>query len=210
MGTLEIDVAQLERFLKQVQHGPEALKALRYRTGVHWLNPNLDRLSSRMLVAYDKLCEIVKPPFSILDVGCMCGFLWHHMKRKLGNSFRYTGIDSWEEALQVAEEFQPGIETYKLNIMEDELPKLEGGWDYVWCSNINFKNPEDIIKRLVPIGKTILIAQPPWCGDYDTPARKYGDVEVFDCGETTLHKITNGHIHIQRAKDISSGLASQV
>lgn len=198
MGSLAIDIGQLEQFLKKVQHGPEALKALRYRTGVHWLNPSLDRLSSRMLPAYDKLCEIVRRPFNILDVGCMCGFLCHYMKRKLGNSFRYVGIDSWEEALEVAEEFQPGIEVYKLNIMTDDLPIVEDRWDYVWCSNINFKDPEDIIKRLVPIGKTILIAQPPWCGDYETPARKYGKVEVFDCIETKMVKI-DGAFDILRA-----------
>jgi SAM-dependent methyltransferase len=196
MASLELDIRALELFLKQNQHGPEALEALRLRTASHWIDPSMDRLSSRMLPAYDKLCELVKRPFHILDVGCMNGYLWHHMKKKLGNTFRYVGIDIWDEALTVAEDFQPGIEVSKCNALTDELPQMEGGWDYVWCSNIQFDNPDELVERLVPIGKTILIAQPPWCGDYVTPASKYG-AEVFDCGETQLVKI-NGAFHIQR------------
>ena len=195
MSALAIDVKDLEQFLKNVQHGPQALKALKLRTASHWIDPSLDRLSSRMLPAYDRLCEMVHKPFHILDVGCMCGYLWHHMKKRLGNTFRYVGVDDWDEALVIARDFQPEIEVHKCNVLTDELPKMEGGWDYVWCSNIHFANPEEIIEKLVPVGKTILIAQPPWCGDYETPASKYG-AETFDCGETKMVKI-NGAFHIQ-------------
>jgi SAM-dependent methyltransferase len=212
MGKLEIDVRALELFLKKVQHGPEALKALRYRTGVHWLNPSLDRLSSRMLVAYDKLCTLVQPPFSILDAGCMAGFLRHFMQLRV-KDFAYVGLDSWDEALEVAREFQPDIDVRKCDLLNDEIPEFSAGvnghvrpgWDYVWCSNINWgKNADSIVEKLVPLARrSCFFAQPPGTGDFAKHAN-----EVIDCGETTLYVIY-GTRYLRKPSDINSLVATQ-
>ena len=189
MSSLTIDVRALELFLKKTQHGPDALKALRYRTGVHYLNPTLDRLSSRMLEAYEKLCTIVQEPFSILDAGCMAGYLRHFMQLRLSN-FTYTGLDFWDEALEVAREFQPDIDVRKCDLMTDELPqfsywpngRMQKGFDYVWCSNIVFDNPAALVDKLKPLARRrLIIAQPPWAGEYPG--------EQVKCGETTMYLI---------------------
>lgn len=200
-------VRDLEKFLKHNQHGPDALNALRLRVASHWLDPTVDRLSSRMLRAYDKFCEIVSAEngrrgFHVLDAGCMCGYLKHHMELKLGRVFRYVGVDMWEEALTVAKEWQPDIEVHLKDILKDELPRPEWSerWDYVWLSNINFADPETVIQRLAPTGRQLFIAQPPWCGDWVTPAKKFGEIDVYDCGETTLIRI-NGPLDIQRTQN---------
>lgn len=191
MATLQIDVRELELFLKRTQQGPEALQALRIRTAVHYLDPTLDRLSNRMLQAYAKLCEIVKPPFSILDAGCMAGYLRHFMQLRIKN-FTYVGIDCWDEALTVAREFQPDIDVRKCNLLEDELPngvslqgRPETGFDYVWCSNINWgKHAEKAVEKLKPLARrACFFAQPPDTGDFP------GD--TIDCGETTLYVMKN-------------------
>ena len=216
MSTLTIDVGAVEQFLKKVQHGPEALKALRYRTGVHYLNPNLDRLSARMLKAYERLCEIVTEPFSILDAGCMAGYLRHFMQLRLKN-FTYVGLDCWDEALEVAREFQPDIDVRKCDLLRDEIPysftlqgRVDRGFDYVWCSNINWgKHDQTIVEKLVPIARrACFFAQPPGTGEIEKYAKDLGTVETIDCGETTLYVITNGFRHLLESKNIHSVLAS--
>ena len=219
MSSLTIDVRALELFLKKTQHGPDALRALRYRTGVHYLNPKLDRLSSRMLEAYEKLCTIVQEPFSILDAGCMAGYLRHFMQLRLRN-FTYTGLDFWDEALEVAREFQPDIDVRKCDLLNDELPQfsveinghVRYGYDYVWCSNIHWgSNDRAIVQKLVPVARrACFFAQPPGTGDIERYAKELGDVETINCGETTLYVITNcyGTSKLLRPKDINSIVAA--
>jgi len=217
MATLKIDVSAIELYLKKVQKGPDAIKALRYRTGVHYLNPELDRLSLRMLQAYEKLCTIVHEPFSILDAGCMAGYLRHFMQMRLKN-FTYTGVDIWEEALVVAREFQPDIDVHKCDLLTEDIPfgstiqgRVERGFDYVWCSNINWgSNDQTIVEKLVPIARrACFFAQPPNTGDIEKYAKELGDVETIDCGETTLYVITNGFRHLLQPKNIHSVVATQ-
>ena len=217
MGILKIDVRQLELFLKKVQHGPEALKALRYRTAIHYLNPSLDRLSERMLPAYEKLCELVREPFSILDAGCMAGYLRHFMYQRVKN-FTYTGLDMWDEALEVAREFQHDIDVRKCNVLTDDIPdavnlqgRVQRGFDYVWCSNINWgRNDRAIVEKLVPIARrACFFAQPPGTGDIEKYAKELGNVEVIDCDKTTLYVITDGFRHILQPQNIHSIVAPQ-
>ena len=189
MATLSIDVDELVQFLKKNQKGPEVVQALRLRAAIHFLDPSLDPLSSRMLKAYGRLCEIVCEPFTILDAGCMSGYLNHFMKQRLSN-FSYTGIDPWEEALKVAREFQPGIDVRPIDI-NGEIPKMsalpngrvQAGWDYVWLSNIVFDDPKAVYDKLLPFARrALIIAQPPWAGEYPG--------ERLQCGETTIYMTT--------------------
>ena len=206
--SISFDVRAVEQFLKQHQHGPKVVKALRLRTASHWLDPTIDRLSSRMLEAYAKLCEIVEWPFNILDCGCMCGYLNHFMELNLPpekRNFRYVGIDNWPEALKVAEEFQPRIDVRQADILKDELP---GPFDYVWCSNIAFGDHDAVVKTLYPLAtKALIFAQPPWAGNVIVPMRELGKVEVFNCGETTLYKLDATN-HIRRTQDLHSRLSA--
>jgi SAM-dependent methyltransferase len=180
VSTVSIDVRALELFLKKYQRGPDVVEALRYRTAIHWLNPELDRLSSRMIPAYEKLCELVEWPFNLLDAGCMTGYLKHFMLQRV-KPFVYVGMDSWEEALTVAKEFDPLIEVHQKDILNDPI---EGQWDYVWCSNIRWEDPKQIVDKLVPLAtRACFFAQPPWTGDF---ASLEWD-EVIDCNETTLY-----------------------
>jgi len=189
MATLSINVDELVQFLKKNQKGPEVVQALRLRAAIHFLNPELDPLSARMLKAYGKLCEIVREPFTILDAGCMSGFLNHFMRQRLDN-FSYTGIDPWEEALKVAREFQPGIDVRPIDI-NGEIPpmsalpngRVQAGWDYVWLSNIVFDDPKAVYDKLLPFARrALIIAQPPWAGEYPG--------ERLPCGETTIYMTT--------------------
>jgi len=186
MASLSIDVDGLVQYLKKNSKGPEVVEALRHRAAIHFLNPSLDPLSSRMVKAYGRLCEIVTEPFTILDAGCMSGYLNHFMRQRLLN-FSYTGIDPWEEALKVAREFQPGIDVRPIDINGD-IPKMSAlpngrvqqGWDYVWLSNIVFENPQAVYDKLLPLARrALIIAQPPWAGEY--PGDK------INCGETTIY-----------------------
>jgi SAM-dependent methyltransferase len=173
-GTFTIDVLEVEKYLKKHSEGPEVEIALKCRTISHWMDPAMDPMSKRMIPAYTKLCELVEYPFNILDAGCMCGFLKHFMEQRISKSFRYIGMDMWQEALTVAKDMDPHIEVYKKDILEDELMKV----DYVWCSNIYFADPETVIKKLTPYAtKAAFFAMPSHCGDYFKAAS--------DCGFTT-------------------------
>lgn len=191
MGTpvLQIDVDLLVKYLKTHSQGQEVVEALRHRAAIHFLNPKLDPLSSRMLQAYKWFADYIAPQTSVLDAGCMSGFLNHYM-RQTRLDFTYVGLDSWEEALTVAREFQPGIDVRKCDILKDELPEFSlwpngrqvKGFDYVWCSNIVFDEPQTVVDKLLPVARrALVIAQPPWAGEYPG--------ERIPCGETTIYLI---------------------
>ncbi len=185
--TITIDVALVEQYLKKYSEGPDVEVALKCRTLSHWLDPNLDKMTRRMIPAYTKLCELVEYPFNILDAGCMCGFLKHFMEQRIRKSFRYIGVDMWQEALNVAKDMCPTIEVYKMNILEDRLMDV----DYIWCSNIYFADPRKVITTLVPYAqKAAFFAMPEHCGDYEKTARELGfETQSWGCGEITLVQV---------------------
>lgn len=122
----------MRRLLKAHTEGPKVINALRFRLALHLEDPDLDPLSSQVWPAYKKLLEYLKPPFSLLDAGCMSGFLYHHLKRTFGE-FQYTGVDIWREALQV------GRENASVKFIEADM--RYGSFephDYVVVSNIPF------------------------------------------------------------------------
>jgi hypothetical protein len=166
-----------------------------------------------MLGPYEKFREMVREPFTMLDAGCMCGYLNHFLRQKLSN-FSYLGIDRWKEALQVAREFQPGIEVEEIDLLEGDIPKFsytaqgraQRGYDYVWCSNIAWNgNEEAIVKRLLPLTRrACFFAQPDYTGEgILEQAKKYGDVETIQCDNVNLYVITNVHHDLFRTEDSS-------
>lgn len=183
------DVKKLVQYLKENFEGPAVVQALRIRAAIHFLDPALDPLSERMLEAYGRFRDMLPEGCSVLDAGCMSGYL-NHFLRQERQDFTYVGLDSWDEALQVAREFQPGIDVRKCDILKDELPKFSvwpngqriAGFDYVWCSNIVFDDPQAVVNKLLPLARrALVIAQPPWAGEYPG--------EQIPCGQTTIYRL---------------------
>jgi SAM-dependent methyltransferase len=189
--SFQINVKALETFLKQHHEGEEVVKALRYRTMIHWLNPELDRLSSRMLPVYSALIGHLEWPFKFLDVGCMCGWLKHFIEQRFDKPFRYIGIDSWREALLVAKEFSPRIETHQMDILTEDIGTIlendELKFDYSWVSNIQFgKNSHKVMEKMMEhTSRAGFFGMPDYCGDYAQIAKELGftNIQTVDCGE---------------------------
>ena len=213
-ASLQIDVSALEQFLKANSEGEEVVKALRYRTMIHWLHPELDRLSNRMLPVYTEVLNHLQPPFSIIDVGCMCGWLKHFIAQEF-KVFNYVGCDIWEEALTVAKEFDPSISVYQRGVF-DHLPGPLGEnpdpvFDYAWISNIQFGDDAPrVIEKLVGVArKKAFFGMPDYCGDYAEMADKLGftGIKKIDCGEAHGSRqslvIVNGNHDIRGTSDSS-------
>jgi SAM-dependent methyltransferase len=149
-----LDIQQVRKFLKKNFHGPEVLEALRFRLMVHLEDPTQDPLSNQVWLGYQELSKLIKPPCSILDAGCMSGFLYHHLKKSL-TDFTYVGVDRWEEALEVAREFAPDVEFRPGNLETDFF----GYYDYVVCSNIPWQacNKEKAVENLSRQARKMLI-----------------------------------------------------
>jgi SAM-dependent methyltransferase len=126
-----MDIQSVRMFLKKNFDGEEAKEALRFRLRTHLQDPRLDPLSNQVWGAYQQLPELIKTPCTILDAGCMSGFLYHHLKRHM-KDFTYTGVDRWKEALEVGREFAPGVEFIQGDLETGDF----GRFDYVICSNI--------------------------------------------------------------------------
>lgn len=135
------DIQATRLFLKRNFDGPEVVKALQFRLKTHLDNPESDPLSNQVWMAYNALPEFMEEPFTILDAGCMSGFLYHFLKRHF-REFTYTGIDRWPEALQVARENAPEARFFEADFMRIE-PRQD--YDYIVCSNIPFKPGEEEI-----------------------------------------------------------------
>ena len=133
-----MDIQEVRAFLKKNFDGPEVIEALRFRLQTHLEDPTLDPLSNQVWPAYLELPRHIEEPFTILDAGCMSGFLYHHLK-KYFKDFTYTGVDRWKEALEVGREFAPEATFIQSDFLKDDIP---GQFDYVVCSNIPFKGNE--------------------------------------------------------------------
>lgn len=194
---LRLDIDGLVQYLKTNFHGPGALQALRLRAAIHFLDPKLDPLSERMLEAYGVFRDMIGNELvSVLDAGCMSGYLRHFLLQKCPH-IGYVGIDSWDEALEVGREFQPGIDLRKCDLLKDKIPdrvvswQKEPGFDYVWLSNIVFEDNQKVVDKLLPLArKALVIAQPPWCGEW--PGEK------IPCGKTTIY-INKNDLNLHRA-----------
>lgn len=203
-STISINVKGLERFLKENQTGDGVKEALRYRTMIHWLRPELDRLSNRMLPVYKELTRHLEWPFSILDVGCMCGWLKHFVWLELGKPLNYTGIDVWDEALEVARQFDPDIKVHKADILTDDIPGPLGEgftktYNYTVCNNIQFgPAAPTVIERMMAItSNAAFFGMPDYCGDYERMAKDLGfNAESFNCG--TVHGSTQTLVKVWR------------
>ena len=190
-ASFQIDVRAIELFLKKHQEGEDVKEALRWRTMIHWLKPEADRLSGRMLPVYKELIGHLEWPFSILDVGCMAGWLKHFIAPHFEKPFNYVGIDQWQEALDVAKEFDPYIEVYKKDILTDEIlgplgADFDARYKYTWCSNIQFgADAPKVIQKMMDITeKYAFFGMPNYCGDYAAMAEELGfKTETYDCGE---------------------------
>jgi len=173
---------------------------------IHYLYPEIDPLSRQVLGAYEKISELVELPFSMLDIGCMCGFLKHYLDQRMEYSFRYYGVDRWPEAIQVAEEFHPYVH---FNV--DVLGNTGGEFDYVCVNNIQFQNISEVIRKASSIAlRAVLFGMPKHCGGYYETAKELGfDAEEYDCGESTLVKVNvNGSADIRRTPDGGNELAT--
>ena len=131
-----MEIESVRQFLKRNFDGPEVVEALRFRLETHLDDPTRDPLSAQVWNAYLELPKHLNPPFTLLDAGCMSGFLYHHLKRYF--DFTYTGVDRWPEALQVGREFAPHITFIEGDFIEGKF----GEFDYVVCSNIPWKGNE--------------------------------------------------------------------
>lgn len=152
------DIQATRLFLKRHFDGPEVVKALRFRLQTHLADPTLDPLSSQVWEAYLKLPQLLREPFSLLDAGCMSGFLYHHLK-KYFSDFTYTGMDRWPEAIQVGREFAPEATFIKRDFLNDDLGDLSKSFDYVVCSNIPFRNgdADEAARKLVEVATRAVI-----------------------------------------------------
>jgi SAM-dependent methyltransferase len=140
--------------------------------------------------AYTELLNIVEEPFSILDAGCMSGFLYHHLLRHCEN-FTYTGMDKWPEALQVGREYA-GVEFILGDVLNPQFERRENGntihrvFDYVWCCNLPWRNDDEgrAVTALMPLASRALIfVCTPGNGK---PWKHMPGCEIVDCGESTL------------------------
>lgn len=149
-----VEIERVRQLLKRKFDGEEVKEALRQRFRFHLEDPLQDPLSRQVWGAYQKLIPIVGESFSILDCGCMSGFLYQHLKKHV-KDFRYTGIDRWREAIEVGKEFEPQLDLR----VADFMTFNEGKYDFVWCSNIPWRGNEfEIAKRnLLPLAKRLLI-----------------------------------------------------
>lgn len=150
---LETSVQEVERIrslLKHGREGPEVIAALRRRLEIHLVDPMMDPLSRQVWEAYLKLPDMLEEPFSILDAGCLSGFLYHHLKR-YKKDFTYTGIDVWPAAIMVAKEYAPGVDFR----IADFLSFSDKPFDYVWCCNIKWDGSSlaRARKNLIPLAK---------------------------------------------------------
>jgi len=143
-----MNIQEVRMFLKQNFDGPEVVKALKFRLETHLSDPTLDPLVAQVWPAYNQLPQLLRAPFTLLDAGCMSGFLYHFLQQHF-TDFKYTGYDRWPEALEVGREFAPGVEFVQKDFL---LDPIEGSWDYVVCSNIPFKGLEEYqaIEQLRP------------------------------------------------------------
>lgn len=132
------DIQATRAFLKQNFDGPEVVKALRFRLQTHLKDPKADPLSNQVWPAYQYLPELLIEPFTLLDAGCMSGFLYHFLKRHF-TQCTYIGMDRWPEALEVGREFAPEVSFIQGDFMTDAIAT----YDYIVCSNIPFKPGED-------------------------------------------------------------------
>lgn len=182
-------IGPLVQYLKTNFDGPEVVEALRYRTMIHWLHPEQDPLARQVLGAYEKISQLVKLPFSLLDVGCMCGFFKHYLDQRTDYPFRYVGIDRWPEAIEVANEFFPHDDFRVKDFMIDTFPMRK--FDYVCVNNILFKDIPGVIKAAMSLAeRAAIFGMPKHCGDYYSAAKDLGfDAEQFDCGESTVVKV---------------------
>ena len=128
---LPLNIGYVRQLLKREFTGSKVLDALRFRLETHLSDPMQDPLSAQVWAAYLELPKKIKTPCTILDAGCMSGFLYHHLKRHL-TDFTYVGVDRWEEALEVGREFAPEVEFIHGDIENGYF----GQFDYVVCSNI--------------------------------------------------------------------------
>lgn len=149
------EVRRLVKQLKRRREGPQAVEALRHRLAIHMEDPTLDPLSHQVWPAYRQLPSMLEEPFSLLDAGCMSGFLYFHLKRYF-KDFTYTGVDCWPEALTVARENFPHARFIEADFFEAWLEPH----DYVVVSNIPFghsKNEERAVKHLRQFAKRALV-----------------------------------------------------
>ena len=189
--TIQIPVRSIEQYLKKNYDGPGVEESLRFRTVVHWTNPELDRLSNRMIPVYERIAEQIKLPTKFLDAGCMCGWLKHFILRRRKTAFRYIGIDTWPAALKIAQEFDPLIEVYNIDLLNgDLLLPLERDYEkkYVYSTVNNIQFGDDapkVIQRIMDVTEeAAFFGMPDYCGNYTTMAEDLGfKTETFDCGE---------------------------
>lgn len=201
-----VDLRAVEKFLKLHSEGQEVESALKLRTISHWIDPNLDIMIKRMVPAYEQLCKEVDWPFNFMDCGCMSGYLKHFMQQRL-KQFRYIGVEKWKEAITIAKDMDPYIEIHQKDLLKDDLFKV----DYVWCSNIYFPRPAEVISHLLPYAdRAAFFAMPPHCGDYEAAAKELGHkTESWKFEHTNMVKVY-GNNHIRRVTDSGSELDTPV
>ena len=205
-SSFSVDIKQIRKYLKHNFSGPDAVNALRQRTMVHWLYPEIDPLSRQTLGAYEKISELLNIPsnFNMLDVGCMCGFLKHYLDQRIKYNFGYVGIDRWPEAIDVAKEFLPKDNFLVRDFVTEEI---EGSFDYVVMANILFKeNLTEIFRKSIMLSRKAFIFSIPVHGENLTQtgilrteniivallscANILGfKAEQFECGESVLIKV---------------------
>lgn len=144
-------IKEVRQYLKRNFDGPQVVEALRFRLGVQIAGPKDDPMLNQVWGAYKELPRAMHDPFSVLDCGCMCGFLFHHLS-KYCRRFEYTGIDRWAEAITVAREHFP-----QATFIEDDFTNADlAEHDYVVLSNIPFQTQQELdaaVMRLAPLAR---------------------------------------------------------
>lgn len=102
---------------------------------------------------------------SICDVGCATGdFLWYINSEftASGKEVKYTGVDNFQELLDIAKERMPFVEFYKGDIVSMENIPADRKWDVVCMSGVlcmldDFKTPLNNLISMTKAGGSVYI-----------------------------------------------------
>jgi ubiquinone/menaquinone biosynthesis C-methylase UbiE len=102
--------------------------------------------------------------FSLLDVGCLTGHFFYTFKKKIKNTFTYSGIDPWKLHINAARKIWKKYTHANFKIgWAQKIPYPKNKFDIVICSNVITHIPEikKPIEEMLRVAKKYLIIRTP-------------------------------------------------
>ena len=137
---------QLEDLLKEAPCEAIAADLVMERTQLQLKHPMNDKISMKNVPILEKYGHLFEG--SILDVGCMGGFLYEY----LGKPYDYHGVDIWRQAILGAKAAYPEA-SFRVKDGFDVTDKF----DTIWCSQIIDNRVPLLFEHLKTITKKHLI-----------------------------------------------------